>query len=199
MRRGKWVLILTALLAVCSLAIYSTRHEGGPAAAAHRGSVAAGRGEPGPASTTGAGNGRAPAPSGPRSSKLAVLAAEIGRDAISPIANGLNAPGGDIHRDVEILHDVLVAWRTNFPQAGNPVGENDEITLALCGANPLHFAFIAPTHPAINARGELCDRWGTPFRFHAWSGTQMEIRSAGPDRRFATGDDVQFAPWGNPP
>jgi hypothetical protein len=128
-------------------------------------------------------------------SRVAALVAEIAPDSISPIAADLNSPSGSPRRDLEILNEVFGAWQTNFPHKGNPVGENDEITAALAGGNPLHFAFISPRHPAINALGELCDRWGTPFRFHALSGTQMEIRSAGPDRKFGTNDDVGFAPW----
>lgn len=130
-----------------------------------------------------------------RTPKLAALAASLGDDSISPIANDLGAPGKTIQRDLQILNEVFGAWETNFPHDGNPVGDNDEITAALAGDNRLHFAFVSPTHPAINARGELCDRWGTPFRFHALSGTQMEIRSAGPDRKFGTADDAEFAPW----
>ncbi len=148
----------------------------------------------------------APRPSGPaamtktpaRNPRLARLAEEIGTDAISPIAQDLNAPGGTIRHDLELLNQVFVAWQTNFPHDGNPVGENDEITVALAGENRLRFAFVAPTHPAINARGELCDRWGTPFRFHQMSGTVMEIRSAGPDRKFGTADDVEFSPEQQP-
>ena len=110
----------------------------------------------------------------------------------SPIAESLNAPAGTLREDLAIVHAVFEAWLTNFPQAGNPVGENAEITRALVGNNPLRFRFIRPDHPAINARGELCDRWGTPFRFHQVSGTDMEIRSAGPDRRFGTVDDAAW-------
>ena len=110
----------------------------------------------------------------------------------SPIADALNAPTGTIRRDLEILDELFGAFHTNFPRLGNPVGENHEITAALTGANPVQFVFISPRHRALNARGELCDRWGTPFRFHQVSGTQMEIRSAGPDRRFATPDDALF-------
>ena len=110
--------------------------------------------------------------------------------ADSPIAESLNAPGGTIRRDLEILDELIGAFHTNFPRLGNPVGENAEITAALAGENPAKFRFLAPRHPAINARGELCDRWGTPFRFHQLSGTHMEIRSAGPDRKFATADDA---------
>ena len=104
----------------------------------------------------------------------------------SPIADALNAPGGTVRRDLHILVVLFGAWLTN------PVGENHEITAALAGANPVQFVFISPRHRAINTRGELCDRWGTPFRFHQVSGTQMEIRSAGPDRTFATDDDALF-------
>lgn len=112
--------------------------------------------------------------------------------ADSPIADALNASAGTLRRDLEILDELFGAFHTNFPRSGNPVGENAEITAALTGANPANFVFLSPRHRALNARGELCDRWGTPFRFHQLSGTQMEIRSAGPDRKFATPDDALF-------
>ena len=147
--------------------------------------------------TPSAANSGAPIPAHP--SKIGALAAEIPPDSISAIANNLDAPSGSTEQDLRILNDVFVAWQTNFPHDGNPVGENDEITAALAGDNRLHFAFIAPTNRAINSQGQLCDRWGTPFRFHQVSGTDMEIRSAGPDRKFGTADDVQFAPERNSP
>lgn len=111
-----------------------------------------------------------------------------------PIAAPLNAPNSTIQRDLDILNQVFEAWRSNFPREGNPVGENRDITRALAGENRIRFALIPPKHPAINASGELCDRWGTPFRFHQISGEEMEIRSAGPDRRFATEDDALWTP-----
>jgi hypothetical protein len=123
-----------------------------------------------------------------RKSEIEIPSAAAG----SPIADDLNAPGGSLRRDLEILNELFGAFHTNFPRLGNPVGENVEITAALAGANPAQFVFISPRHRAINARGELCDRWGTPFRFHQVSGTHMAIRSAGPDRKFATADDAQF-------
>ncbi len=113
----------------------------------------------------------------------------------NPRAEQLNAANGNIRHDLDVLNNLFVNFQTNFPGRGNPVGENSEITAALTGANPIGFAFLPKDHPAINAAGELCDRWGTPFRFHQLSGTQMEIRSAGPDRKFGTADDAEFAPW----
>lgn len=111
-----------------------------------------------------------------------------------PLAAALNAPGADIHADLRVVAEILDAFRSNFPREGNPVGDNAEITAALAGRNRLRLVLIPPGHPALNAAGELCDRWGTPFFFHAESATHMGIRSAGPDRRLWNEDDVVLDP-----
>jgi hypothetical protein len=112
----------------------------------------------------------------------------------SALADELNSSRGDIAADLHVVLELISAFRTNFPRAGNPVGSNAEITAALSGRNALHVAFIAPDHAAINRDGELCDRWGTPFFFHAESGTRMSIQSAGPDKKMHTADDSMLAP-----
>jgi hypothetical protein len=112
----------------------------------------------------------------------------------SELADKLNTPAQDIHADLQVLAMVFDAFRSNFPQRGNPIGTNAEITAVLTGKNPLQLALIPRDHPAINAKGELCDRWGHPFFFHQLSATQMEIRSAGPDQKFWTADDVVLTP-----
>jgi hypothetical protein len=73
---------------------------------------------------------------------------------------------------------------------GNPVGNNAEITAALDGNNPRHIHFLKADGNRVNENGELVDVWGTPYFFHQLSGTQMEIRSAGPDRIMYTLDDL---------
>ena len=73
---------------------------------------------------------------------------------------------------------------------GNPVGTNPEITKALQGDNPKQINFLKADGNRVNASGELVDPWGTPYFFHQLSGTEMEIRSAGPDKRMWTGDDL---------
>ncbi len=74
---------------------------------------------------------------------------------------------------------------------GNPVGLNSEITSQLRGDNPNQADFIRPeAGMRINDKGELVDPWGTPYFFHQLSGTQMEIRSAGPDKIMWTADDL---------
>ena len=114
--------------------------------------------------------------------------------AAFPIAARLNAPGGTITADLAVLQELFDTWRTNFPREGNPVGENADITAALLGTNRLELALVPRRHPALNAQGELQDRWGTAYRFHQLSGDRMEITSAGPDRRFGTPDDATLTP-----
>jgi hypothetical protein len=111
----------------------------------------------------------------------------------SHLADLLDAPAGDIASDLRALNDIFAQYRSAI-HGGDPIGENAEITAALTGRNRLGFSFIPKGHPAINSRGELCDRWGTPFFFHQLSGTQMEIRSAGPDRKLWTDDDKVLTP-----
>ena len=116
-----------------------------------------------------------------------------GAEERSRLADDLNAPSGDVHADLRLVNEIFIAYRSAL-RTGNPVGENSEITAALAGRNRLGYAFIPPDSPAINAKGELCDRWGTPYFFHQLSGERMEIRSAGPDRRLWTADDEVLTP-----
>jgi hypothetical protein len=137
---------------------------------------------------------RAPIPSAAAGPLPATLPSPPFDPADFPLAAALNAADSTIARDLDILQQLFDAWRTNFPREGNPIGENAEIAAALAGANPLGLTLVPKAHPAFNARGELCDRWGTPFRFHQLSGEHMEVRSAGPDRKFATDDDAVWTP-----
>jgi hypothetical protein len=107
----------------------------------------------------------------------------------SPLADKLNAPDGGGTRDVAIVLNLFTHYRERF--GGVPTGEdNAAFVNALAGNNPQRLAFIDRGHPAINARGELLDRWGTPFVFHLESRDHIEVRSAGPDRELYTLDDL---------
>jgi hypothetical protein len=114
-------------------------------------------------------------------------------DEPSELAKGLNSPTGDVHADLRQINDIFMHYRSAI-HGDNPVGENVDITAVLTGRNRLGFAFIPPDCPAINADGELCDRWGTPYFFHQLSAQEMEIRSAGPDRKMWTADDEVLTP-----
>jgi hypothetical protein len=85
----------------------------------------------------------------------------------------------------------IVIRRYGSMFGGNPVGTNPEITAALNGDNPKQARFITEESGLrINGAGELVDYWGTPFFFHQLSANEMEIRSAGPDRKMWTADDL---------
>ncbi|MEM8866788.1 MAG: hypothetical protein AAGC73_00840 [Verrucomicrobiota bacterium] len=91
--------------------------------------------------------------------------------------------------DLDLIQQLLGHYR--FAYKENPVGvDNFEITEQLLGKNPKQVAFISPDSAALRGN-ELVDQWDTPYRFHAVSGQQMEIRSAGPDQTFWTTDDLE--------
>lgn len=109
-----------------------------------------------------------------------------------PLAE-LNRPGRPVQADLRILSEMFHHYQMLVKDpSGNPVGDNAEIVRALQGRNRAALAFMPTNHPALNERGELVDRWGTPFFFHALSGHSMEVRSAGPDRRLWNEDDAVF-------
>ena len=84
---------------------------------------------------------------------------------------------------------VMKNYGTTFGE--NPVGTNQEITEALLGKNPKGINFItADSGLRVNENGEMVDAYGTPFFFHQISGRQMEIHSAGQDRKMWTFDDL---------
>jgi hypothetical protein len=106
-----------------------------------------------------------------------------------------NVPGPEVGpglTPVAVLQNMRCAirdYRARF--GGNPFGNNREITAKLNGANPNQVVFLKPEDGMrISERGELIDNWGTPFFFHQISGTEMEIHSAGPDRKMWTSDDL---------
>ena len=74
--------------------------------------------------------------------------------------------------------------------ANRPLSANEDWADFLRGKNSARERFLPDEHPALNAKGQLIDRWGTPLFFHAVGGSRYEIRSAGPDRKLWTDDDI---------
>jgi hypothetical protein len=73
---------------------------------------------------------------------------------------------------------------------GNPVGTNAEIVKALMGGNAAGATYLPSELQRLNDKGELIDQWGTPYFFHQNSATDMEVRSAGPDKILHNADDI---------
>ena len=108
-----------------------------------------------------------------------------------PIATEMEFLNADAERpedDVELLMAAFRQYRRALGQ--NPVGTNEEIVAALAGRNPKTVALISPEHTSIDDKGQLLDRWGTPYFFHQRSGADMQVISAGPDRVLFNRDDV---------
>ena len=94
--------------------------------------------------------------------------------------------------DLEVVSQILLQYRVLYRE--NPVGvENFEFTAALTGDNPQRINFIDPKSPALSSNNEMVDRWGSPFVFHPLSGTNMELRSLGPDKTLWTEDDLTLS------
>jgi len=121
------------------------------------------------------------APAPPKSVALASLA--------EPPAGPELAPG---LTPMTVMENVRTTFRNYSARfGGNPVGTNQEITRMLNGANPGKTPLLQPEDGLqVNDRGELVDNWGTPFFFHQLSRTEIEIHSAGPDRKMWTSDDL---------
>jgi hypothetical protein len=122
-----------------------------------------------------------PAGPGPKGSTARVSLETASGPEVEP---GLT-PGAVLQNMRSVIRDYSARF------GGNPFGNNREITAKLNGGNLKQIVFLKPEDGMrINERGELVDNWGTPFFFHQISGFEMEIRSAGADRRMWTPDDL---------
>jgi len=109
-----------------------------------------------------------------------------------PVASSMPVPRPELQpeakEDLEGIQFMFRDFRTRMGE--NPVGSNAEIMKAVMGGNPVNARLGPPTGQSLNDQGALVDRWGTPYFFHQLSKTSMETRSAGPDRRLWTTDDI---------
>ena len=132
----------------------------------------------------------ATAPGTPRAPETTPTAAP----AYYPPLDRLNDPATSVTNDLKILRELFFNYQMMVKDAsGNPRGTHEEILRTLQGHNRAHLVFVPTNHPAVK-NGRLVDRWGSPYFFHAISGTSMEIRSAGPDRKIYTEDDALLSP-----
>jgi len=116
--------------------------------------------------------------------------AEIAQSG-SPLAEDLGAPGRTAADDVETVRQIFGQYTTALQRrSGPPIGDNHDLVRVLSGANPLRLAALPPGHPLIDVEGRLLDRWGTPYHIHPLGATIISVRSAGPDRRLFTVDDL---------
>ena len=107
------------------------------------------------------------------------------------LANKLHSKNTPFEEDIQILDAIFGYYRMIYKS--NPVaGENFEVINSLSGKNRQKLVVFPINHPDLDEQGNLVDRWGTPYFFHAISATQLDIQSAGPDRERGSQDDIDL-------
>ena len=111
----------------------------------------------------------------------------LGESILRDYANTNQPPENDLTLMSRLMENSLLLLKA----AGNrPLSANEDWADLLRGKNFAQERFISDTNVALNAQGQLVDRWSTPIFFHALGNGRYEIRSAGPDKTLWTADDV---------
>ena len=128
----------------------------------------------------------------PRAASLAAMARVPVQVQSTQPGGPANEPEDATVMPVTALENLRSAFRQYAARfGGNPEGDNAEMTAALTGQNVRHQVFVASEDGLRrNGQGQFVDNWGTPYFFHQLSRTETEIRSAGPDKRMWTSDDL---------
>lgn len=134
-------------------------------------------------------------PTSPPSAGSGSLAPKPDPRAIDPeirkLADRLSEQTQTPLNDLETVGEFIDLYRKSFSQL--PVGTNEDLTAILIGQNPKRGVLFPPDSPMI-IKGQLVDRWSTPYWLHPSSGASLEVRSAGPDKSLFTADDVFINP-----
>lgn len=96
-------------------------------------------------------------------------------------------PQNDLTLLARLMENSLLLLKS---AANRPLSANEDWADFFRGRNAAHEILLPTNHAAFNANGQLVDRWSTPLFFHALGGGRYEIRSAGPDRKLWTADDL---------
>jgi hypothetical protein len=112
----------------------------------------------------------------------------IGEVILHDYANPSNSPEHDLSQMSELMENFALIVKS---AATRPLSANEDWARALRGFNPARERFLPDQHIALNSQGQLVDRWGSPLFFHAVGHGEFQIRSAGPDRKLWTADDLQ--------
>ena len=99
--------------------------------------------------------------------------------------------------DLKKVHRVITGYFSVVKDASRfPIGGNADLATALRGENPNRETYVPEGHPVLSKDGLLIDRWGSPLVVHPEAWTQLELRSAGPDKIAYTADDLVLKPSG---
>lgn len=139
----------------------------------------------------------------PRPSAAPALAAAVRPTAppASPASSAADSAGarllaadGSPREDLAALLDLVDTLLQTVPVMQRPpLGFDTDLARALADPDLMGEAALPANHPALRA-GRLVDRWGSPWLVHPLSSDVIQLRSAGPDRRLFTADDLVAPP-----
>ena len=102
-----------------------------------------------------------------------------------------------LKEDMELLRRLNLSFVTLVKDhAQTPIGCNEDLADALKGKNAYKQRFLPGDHSSLNEQGQIIDRYNTPVHIHVKSAGSYEVRSAGPDKKLFTDDDVNILPSG---
>lgn len=117
--------------------------------------------------------------------------------AAERLLEGYADPATPPIEDLQKIHRVISGYFSITKDASRfPIGGNADLAAALRGENSNRETYVPAGHPVFSKDGLLIDRWGSPLVVHPEAWTQLELRSAGPDRQPYTSDDLVLAPAG---
>ncbi|MEI9865221.1 MAG: hypothetical protein WDN00_11865 [Limisphaerales bacterium] len=111
----------------------------------------------------------------------------LGEVILRDYASPSTSPENDLTSLAHLMDNYTLLVKSAFDR---PLSANEDWAAALRGLNPAHERFLPDKSIALDDQGRLVDRWGTPLFFHAIGNRQFELRSAGPDKKLWTDDDV---------
>lgn len=111
----------------------------------------------------------------------------LGETILRDYANTNLPPQNDLALISRLMDNFTLLVKS---AADRPLSANEDWAAAFRGLNPARERFLPDQHIALNAQGQLVDRWKTPLFFHALGGRRFELRSAGPDKKLWTDDDI---------
>jgi hypothetical protein len=111
----------------------------------------------------------------------------LGETILRGYAEPALPPENDLALMSHLMDNSLLLLKS---AANRPLSANGDWAGLLRGQNAARARFLPDDHIALNKDGELVDRWGSPLFFHALGDGRYEIRSAGPDKKMWTEDDI---------
>jgi hypothetical protein len=110
-----------------------------------------------------------------------------GQQILKNYASASTRPQDDLQAMAHLFSNLRLLVKGHSPFR---MGANEEFAAALLGRNSAKEVLLALPHPCFNEQGQLIDRWATPLFFHVRDVSRIDIRSAGPDQKMWTPDDL---------